>query len=92
MKYGIDIIMELNGAIFLIQVKSKASAAKSAVDYKRYRYIDLFAGISPDDNGIIIYDRDSLKEGRFIEKDVLKENMDYLINKFYNTGKVNLGE
>jgi hypothetical protein len=84
--------MELDGAIFLIQVKSKSYAAKSAVNYKRYRYIDLFAGISPDDNGIIIYDRDSLKEGRFIEKDVLKENMDYLINKFYNTGEVNLGE
>ena len=92
MKYGIDIIMELDGAIFLIQVKSKSYTAKNAVNYKRYRYIDLFAGISPDDNGIIIYDRDSLKEGRFIEKDVLKENMDYLINKFYNTGEVNLGE
>ncbi len=30
------------------------------------------------------------KDGEFIGKDILKENLDYLINKFYDTGDVNL--
>ena len=92
MKYGIDMIMELDGEVFLIQVKSKAAAAKKAMDYPTYKHIDIFVGESPDKNGVILYDRDQLTEGTFIEKELLKENMDYLINKFYNTGEVNLGE
>ena len=86
MKYGIDMIMELEGQIFLIQVKSKAAAAKKAMDYPTYKHIDLFVGESPNQNGVIIYDREGLNEGTFIEKEVLKENMDYLIDKFYDTG------
>ena len=91
MKYGIDLIMELEGEIFLVQVKSKAGAAKTAMNYPTYRHIDLFVGETPDHNGIMIYDRDQLQEGTFVGKEVLKENMDYLINKFYNTTDVNLG-
>ena len=90
MKYGIDLIMELDGTIFLIQVKSRSSAAKSAMGYTTYKHIDLFVGESPDNNGIIIYDRDGLQEGTFIEKEVVKDNMDYLLNKFSNTDKSNL--
>ena len=90
MKYGIDLIMELEGTIYLIQVKSKADAAKRSIDNRYYRYIDIFAGQTPDQNGIMIYDRDKIKDGEFIGKDMLKENLDYLINKFYDTGDVNL--
>ena len=84
MKYGIDMIMELEGVIYLIQVKSKSNAAKIAMDYSSYRYIDLFAGETPDKNGIMLYDRDSMKEGEFIAKDILQDNLDYLINKYSN--------
>ena len=90
MKYGIDLIMELEGTIYLIQVKSKAAAAQRSIDNQYYRYIDIFAGQTPDQNGIMIYDRDAMKDGEFIGKDILKENLDYLINKFYDTGDVNL--
>ena len=90
MKYGIDLIMELDGEVFLIQVKSKAAAAKKAMDYDTYKHIDIFVGESPDKNGVILYDRDQLQEGTFIEKELLKENLDYLINKFYDRGEVNL--
>ena len=90
MKYGIDLIMELEGEVFLIQVKSKAAAAKKAMDYPTYKHIDMFVGESPDKNGVILYDRDQLQEGTFIEKELLKENLDYLINKFYDSGEVNL--
>ena len=90
MKYGIDMIMELDGEVFLIQVKSKAGAAKKAMDYPTYKHIDIFVGESPDKNGVILYDRDQLQEGTFIEKELLKENLDYLINKFYDRGDVNL--
>ena len=91
MKYGIDLIMELEGEIYLIQVKSKAAAAKRSVDQKYYRYIDIFAGQTPDQNGIMLYDRDKMKDGEFIGKDILQENLDYLMNKFYDTGDLNLG-
>ena len=84
MKYGIDIIVELEGETFLVQVKSKASAAKSAMGYTTYKHIDLFVGESPDKNGVMMYDREGLQEGTFIEKEIVKENMDYLLNKFYN--------
>ena len=84
MKYGIDMIMELEGKVYLIQVKSKSLAAKTAMDYPNYRYIDLFAGETPDKNGIMLYDRDSMKEGEFIAKDILQDNLDYLINKYSN--------
>ena len=90
MKYGIDMIMELKGEIYLVQVKSKAHAAKKAMDYPSYKYIDLFAGQTPDKNGIMLYDREGMKDGVFIGKNVLKENLDYLIDKFYDTGDVNL--
>ena len=84
MKYGIDMIMELEGKVYLIQVKSKSNAAKMAMDYPNYRYIDLFAGETSDNNGIMLYDRDSMKEGEFIAKDILQDNLDYLINKYSN--------
>ena len=48
------------------------------------RYIDLFAGETPDNNGIMLYDRESMKEGEFIAKDILQDNLDYLINKYSN--------
>ena len=82
MVYGIDMIMELEGEVFFIQVKSKANAAKMAMDYPNYKYIDLFAGETPDNNGIMLYDRDSMKDGEFIAKDILQDNLDYLINKY----------
>ena len=82
MKYGIDMIMELGGQVYLIQVKSKSNAAKMAMDYPNYRYIDLFAGETPDKNGIMLYDRDTMKEGEFIAKDILQDNLDYLIDKY----------
>ncbi len=82
--YGIDMIMELEGQVYLIQVKSKSNAAKMAMDYPNYRYIDLFAGETPDKNGIMLYDRESMKEGEFIAKDILQDNLDYLINKYSN--------
>ena len=88
--YGIDLIMELEGTIYLIQVKSKADAAKRSINNRYYRYIDIFAGQTPDQNGIMLYDRDEMQGGEFIGKDILKENLDYLINKFYDTGDVNL--
>ena len=84
MVYGIDMIMELEGNVFFIQVKSKAEAARLSMDYENYRYIDLFAGESSDKNGIMLYDRDSMKEGEFIAKDILQDNLDYLINKYSN--------
>ena len=90
MKYGIDMIMELNEEVFLIQVKSKAAAAKKAMDYPTYKHIDIFVGESPDKNGVIIYDRDQLQEGTFIEKELLKDNLDYLINKFSDIPTSNL--
>lgn len=84
MVYGIDMIMELDGNVFFIQVKSKAEAARLSMDYENYRYIDLFAGESSDKNGIMLYDRESMKEGEFIAKDILRDNLDYLINKYSN--------
>jgi len=82
MKYGVDLIVELNGEIFLVQVKNKSFAAKQSMGYKNYRYIDLFVGISPDDNGIMLYDRDQLQEGIFIGKEVLEDNLNYLKEKY----------
>ena len=64
MKYGIDMIMELNEEVFLIQVKSKAARSQNKQwIILHYRYIDLFVGESPDKNGIMLYDRDQLQEG-----------------------------
>ena len=82
MKYGVDLIVELNGEIFLVQVKNKSFAAKQSMGYKNYRYIDLFVGVSPDDNGIMLYDRDQLQEGIFIGKEVLEDNLNYLKEKY----------
>ena len=84
MVYGIDMIMELDGNVFFIQVKSKAEAARLSMDFENYRYIDLFAGESSDNNGIMLYDRDTMKEGKFVAKDILQNNLDYLINKYSN--------
>ena len=39
----------------------------------------------------MLYDRDKMKDGEFIGKDILQENLDYLMNKFYDTGDLNLG-
>ena len=82
MKYGVDLIVELSDEIFLVQVKNKSFAAKQAMGYKNYRYIDLFVGTSPDDNGIMLYDRDQLGDGVFIGKEVLRDNLNYLKEKY----------
>jgi len=82
MKYGVDLIVELSDEIFLVQVKNKSFAAKQAMGYKNYKYIDLFVGVSPDDNGIMLYDRDQLQEGVFIGKEVIKDNLNYLKEKY----------
>lgn len=88
MKYGVDLIMELDGEIFLVQVKSKDYEAQRSMDQPYYRYIDIFAGQTKDQNGIKIFDRENLTEGQFIGKDILKENLDYLMDKFYDTGDI----
>ena len=88
MKYGIDLIMELEGEIFLIQVKSKEYEAKNSMSNSYYKYVDIFAGQTKDQNGIMLYDRDKMKDGEFIGQDMLKQNLDYLMDKFYDTGNI----
>ena len=52
------------------------------VSKESYRYIDIFAGESPDGNGIIMYHRNDGFCERFIGKDVLNSNMEYLKKRY----------
>jgi len=38
----------------------------------------------------MVYDRNGMENGEFIGKDILQENLDYLINKFSDTKDDNL--
>jgi len=82
MKYGVDLIMEKEGEIYLVQVKSKSYTAKRSTDKPQYRYIDIFTGESLDNNGINLYFRSGNFEEQFLGKDVLKNNIEYL-KQFY---------
>ena len=82
MKYGVDLIMEKEGDIYLVQVKSKSYAAYRSTDKPQYRYIDIFTGESLDNNGINLYFRSENFEEKFLGKDVLKNNIEYL-KQFY---------
>ena len=82
MIYGIDLMVEKDGDISLIQVKSTASTAKYSIGKDSYRYIDIFAGESPDGNGIIMYHKNDGFCERFIGKDVLNSNMEYLKKRY----------
>lgn len=78
MIYGIDLIMEKEGEIYLVQVKRRAYVAKQSTSNPKYRYIDIFSGESPDYNGIMLYNRHEKFTEKFMGKNVLKKNMDYL--------------
>jgi len=82
MMYGVDFIMEKDGNIYLIQVKSKSKSAKSSTEKNQYRYIDIFAGQSKDGNGIHLYFREDNFKEVFLGEDVLKNNMGYLKNLY----------
>jgi hypothetical protein len=82
MIYGIDLIVEKGGDISLIQVKSTSSSAKYSITKDSYRYIDIFAGESPDGNGVMVYHRNDGFIERFIGKDVLNSNMEYLKKRY----------
>ena len=82
MKYGVDLIMEKEGDVYLVQVKSKSYTAKRSTDKTQYRYIDIFAGESLDYNGVNLYYRSDNFTERFLGKDVLKNNIEYL-KQFY---------
>jgi hypothetical protein len=82
MMYGIDFIVEKEGEIFLVQVKSKSKAALLSSTKRQYRYIDIFVGQSKDLNGINLYYREDGFNERFFGKDVLKTNLEYLKNRF----------
>jgi hypothetical protein len=82
MKYGIDIIMEKDGEIFLVQVKSRTNTAKTSIQNPTYRYIDIFAGETVDKNGIDIYRRENEFNVEFLSKDTIKNNLDYLKENF----------
>jgi hypothetical protein len=76
MKYGVDLIVEKDGDISLVQVKSRAVTAKYSTTKDSYRYINIFAGESPDGNGITMYHRnDGLITVSVIGKDVLNSNI-----------------
>ena len=83
MKYGVDLIVEKDGDISLVQVKSRATTAKYSMSKDSYRYINIFAGESPDGNGITMYHRkDGLITVSVIGKDVLNSNMEYLMKRY----------
>ena len=78
MIYGVDLIMEKEGEIYLVQVKRRSYVAKQSTSNPKYRYIDIFSGESPDYNGIMLYNRHEKFTEKFMGKNVLKKNMDYL--------------
>lgn len=82
MKYGVDLIMEKDGNIYLVQVKSKSYTAKKSTEKPQYRYIDIFAGEITNSNGVNLYYRKDKFTERFLGKDVLKNNIEYL-KQFY---------
>lgn len=82
MIYGIDLIMEKNGEIVLIQVKSKAIAAKESTTKEKYKQIDLFVGESKDHNGVVLYHRSDNFSEKFVSGGVLEKNMEYLKERY----------
>ena len=83
MKYGVDLIVEKDGDISLVQVKSRAATAKYSTTKDSYRYINIFAGESPDGNGITMYHRENgVITVSTIGKDVLNSNMEYLKKRY----------
>ena len=83
MKYGVDLIVEKDGDINLVQVKSRAVTAKYSTTKDSYRYINIFAGESPDGNGITMYHRENgVITVSTIGKDVLNSNMEYLKKRY----------
>ena len=83
MKYGVDLIVEKDGDISLVQVKSRAVTAKYSTTKDSYRYINIFAGESPDGNGITMYHRENgVITVSTIGKDVLNSNMEYLKKRY----------
>jgi hypothetical protein len=83
MKYGVDLIVEKDGDISLVQVKSRATTAKYSTTKDSYRYINIFAGESPDGNGITMYHRENgVITVSTIGKDVLNSNMEYLKKRY----------
>jgi hypothetical protein len=81
MKYGIDLILEKGGEYYLTQVKSKSKTAQFSIEKPVYKYIDIFAGESPDKNGVMLYERNTDFKERFIAKDILQGNLNYLLNR-----------
>jgi hypothetical protein len=82
MKYGVDLITEKDGNIYLVQVKSKSYTAKRSTEKPQYRYIDIFAGETSNSNGVNLYYREDNFTERFLGKDILKNNIEYL-KEFY---------
>lgn len=82
MIYGIDLIVEKNGEIILIQVKSKSTAAKESTIKERYKQIDIFAGESNDHNGIVLYHRNDNFLEKFVSGGVLEKNIEYLKERY----------
>jgi hypothetical protein len=82
MKYGVDLITEKDGNIYLVQVKSKSYTAKISTEKPQYRYIDIFAGETSNSNGVNLYCREDNFTERFLGKDILKNNIEYL-KQFY---------
>ena len=82
MCYGVDIIMEKDGKIYLIQSKMTSESAKKSIENKNYRYIDIFSGEPKNKNGIILYFKEDNFKERFVGRNVLEKNLNYLVNKY----------
>lgn len=82
MCYGIDIIMEKEGKIYLIQSKMSSENAKKSIENKNYRYIDIFSGEPTNKNGLVLYSRENDFKEKFVGKDILEKNLNYMMNKY----------
>ena len=56
MLYGIDLIMDYKGKIYLVQIKNTEDQALKSAEYPRYKKLDYFA--APTNFGIIIKNKD----------------------------------
>lgn len=56
MLYGIDLIMDYKGKVYLVQIKNTEDQALKSAEYPRYRKLDYFA--APTNFGIIIKNTD----------------------------------
>jgi len=83
MRYGIDFIMEKDDVIYLIQVKSNLNLARSSISKPEYQYVDIFVGETYDKNGIVLFEKDKYFQDRIIQKEMIKNNMEYLLKRFY---------